>query len=92
MVLSVIRQRSLPKANPQRPNGNRKLFSEESASAFDVNPYEPSWTKGFTVKDNFDGDMLSGIGPFFAFQVGESITIAWAEAGGFLVSKEFRML
>jgi hypothetical protein len=75
----------VPKPGPvtaaSRPRGDRKLFSEESGSAFEVPTYE-SWTKGFTAENNFDGDMFSGIGPF-SLDVGEEITVVWAEAGGF---------
>lgn len=72
----------IPKSNPSRPHGDRKLFSDESPAAFEVNSYEPGWTKGFSAPNNFDGDMFSGVGPF-SLQVGESITVVWAEAGGF---------
>jgi hypothetical protein len=72
----------IPKSNPARPNGDRKLFSEEGAGAFEVNTYEPAWAKGFSAPNNFDGDMYSGIGPF-SLHVGESVTIVWAEAGGY---------
>lgn len=74
----------IPKSNPSRPNGDRKLFSDlvYNEAAFEVNPYEPSWKKGFTGQDNFDGDLLSGVGPF-SLDVGESMTIVWTEAGGY---------
>jgi hypothetical protein len=66
-----------------RPNGDRKLLSEDNiAPSFEVTPYEPGWTKGFSGANNFDGDLFSGIGPF-ALEPGESMTVVWAEAGGF---------
>jgi hypothetical protein len=71
------------KATPGRPNGDRKLVSEDSgAAAFEANTYEPSWTKGFSALNNFDGDMYGGVGPF-SLEVGESITVTWAEVGGY---------
>ncbi|HEX9007212.1 MAG TPA: hypothetical protein VF889_07950, partial [Bacteroidota bacterium] len=75
----------VPLANPGRPNGDRKLLSEEllfPSSAFEVNTYEPGWTKGYSAPSNFDGDFFSGVGPF-SLEVGESITITWAEVGGY---------
>lgn len=72
----------IPKTNPSRPNGDRKLFSEESPNAFEVIPHEPAWAKGFSAPNNFDGDMFSGVGPF-SLQAGESVTLVWAEAGGY---------
>lgn len=65
-----------------RPRGDRKLFSAEDAGAFEVTTYESGWTKGFTGPNNFDGDMFSGVGPF-SLNVGESMTIVWAETGGY---------
>lgn len=65
-----------------RPNGDRKYFSLEDAAAFEVNTYESKWTKGFTGPNNFDGDMFSGVGPF-SLEVGESMTVVWAEVGGY---------
>lgn len=64
-----------------RPRGDRKLFSEEGTGAFEVATYE-AWAKGFTGENNFDGDMYSGVGPF-SLNVGEEMTIVWAEVGGF---------
>lgn len=72
----------VPKASPTRPNGDRKLFSEEAAGAFEVKTWETGWAKGFTGANNFDGDMFSAVGPF-SLEVGESITIVWVETGGF---------
>ena len=68
----------VPKSNPARPDGDRKLLP----GSREVNAWEPGWTKGFTAQQSFDGDMFSGIGPF-SLDVGESMTIVWAEAGGF---------
>jgi hypothetical protein len=59
------------------PNGDLK-----STNAFSVNPYEPTWTKGYTVPNNFDGDGFLGIGPF-KLNVGQSVTVTMAVAGGF---------
>ncbi len=67
----------VPRTTPLPPDGDRKLLQQR-----DVNPYEPSWLKGFTAANNFDGDMFSGIGPF-SLEVGETMTIVWAEAGGY---------
>ena len=67
----------VPRTTPLRPDGDRKLFPQR-----DVNPYEPSWTKGFTAADNFDGGMFSGVGPF-SLEPGETMTLIWAEAGGY---------
>lgn len=65
-----------------RPNGDRKLFSLEDAGAFEVNTWESGWTKGFNGPNNFDGDMFSGVGPF-SLDVLETMTIVWAETGGY---------
>jgi hypothetical protein len=67
----------VPRTAPLPPDGDRKLLQER-----DVNPYEPSWIKGFTAANNFDGDMFSGIGPF-SLEAGETMSVAWAEAGGY---------
>jgi hypothetical protein len=67
----------VPAPSPRRPEGDRKLLQVR-----DVNPYEPSWMKGFTGVNNFDGDLYSGIGPF-SLEPGESMTLVWAEGGGF---------
>ncbi len=73
----------VPKAAPTRPNGDRKLYSEEAgAAAFEVNTYEPGWTKGYSSPSNFDGDYFSGVGPF-SLEVGESMTVTWACVGGY---------
>jgi hypothetical protein len=71
------------KPAPSRPRGDRKLYSEEApTAAFEFATYEPGFTKGFAGPDNFDGDQFSAVGPF-NLAVGESITITWAEYGGF---------
>ena len=72
----------VPKAAPERPRGDRKLFSMEASGSFEVNPYEPGWTKGFTGQTNFDGDPFSSVGPF-RLEVGESITITLVEVAGY---------
>ena len=59
------------------PNGDLK-----STNTLDVATYEPGWTTGFTAANNFDGDGFMGIGPF-KLNVGESVTVTWADAGGF---------
>jgi hypothetical protein len=59
------------------PNGDLK-----SLNTFGVNPYEASWTKGYTAANNFDGDGFLGIGPF-RLTVGQSVTVTWVEAGGY---------
>jgi hypothetical protein len=71
----------VPKGTPARPNGDRKLYSEESSSAFEVTTYE-NWIKGFTANANFDGDLSLGVGPF-SLAVGESMKVAWAEVSGY---------
>ena len=60
-----------------RPNGDRKL-----SGAFEIPTYESGWTKGFTAGGNFDGDAMSGIGPF-RLAVGEEITVYWVTVGGY---------
>lgn len=72
----------VPKASPERPRGDRKLFSMEASGAFEINPYEPTWTKGFVGAGNFDGDIFSSVGPFH-LEVGESVTITLCEVGGY---------
>ena len=67
----------VPRSTPLRPDGDYKLVPARG-----VNPFELSWAKGFTREGNFDGDMFNGIGPF-SLDVGESMTIVWAEAGGY---------
>jgi hypothetical protein len=42
----------IPKSNPARPRGDRKLLSEEPFVSFEVNHYERNWTKGFTAANN----------------------------------------
>jgi len=59
------------------PSGDLK-----STNQFIVNPYEPTWTRGYTAVNNFDGDGFTGIGPF-KLEVGQSVTLALAVAGGF---------
>ncbi len=59
------------------PSGDLK-----STNTFAVNPYEPSWTEGYTAANNFDGDGFLGIGPF-KLEVGQSVTITMAVCGGY---------
>jgi len=59
------------------PNGDLK-----SSNGFGVNPYEPTWTKGYTAANNFDGDGFLGVGPF-KLNVGQSVTVTFAIAGGY---------
>ena len=71
------------KANPDRPRGDRKMFSEEGgASAWEVNTYEPGWTKGFTSSTNFDGDGFTAIGPFH-LEKGETIQVSLVILAGY---------
>ncbi len=76
----------VPKATPDRPRGDRKLFSEEGAGAFEVLPYETvapnTWAKGFVGAGNFDGDLFSSVGPFH-LDVGESVQITLVDVGGY---------
>jgi len=67
----------VPLASPGQLNGDTK-----TTNVFDVNTYEPGWTKGFTAANNFDGDGFMGIGPF-KLDVGQSVVITWVTAGGF---------
>jgi hypothetical protein len=60
-----------------QPNGDLKM-----TGAFGVNPYEPTWTKGFSAAGNFDGDGFQAIGPF-KLNVNESVVVTFAEVGGF---------
>jgi len=66
-----------PAGSRTAPNGDLK-----SSNVLAVNPYEPGWTKGYTVANNFDGNGFLGIGPF-KLNVGESVTLTMAVAGGF---------
>jgi hypothetical protein len=66
-----------PEGSRTAPNGDLK-----STNTFGVNPYEPSWTRGYTSANNFDGDGFSGIGPF-KLEVGQSVTLTLATAGGY---------
>jgi hypothetical protein len=59
------------------PNGDLK-----SINTFGVNPYEPTWTSGYTAANNFDGDGFMGSGPY-KLNVGQSVTVTWAEAMGY---------
>lgn len=59
------------------PSGDLK-----STNGFVVNPYEPTWTKGYTAANNFDGDGFLGVGPF-KLEVNQSVTITFAIAGGY---------
>jgi hypothetical protein len=59
------------------PTGDLK-----STNGLAVSPYEPSWTKGYTAANNFDGDGFLGVGPF-KLNVGQSVTVTFAIAGGY---------
>ncbi len=73
----------VPKATPTRPNGDRKLYSVESPTAFEAPHYQgAAWAKGYSAPGNFDGDLYSGVGPF-RLNVGESMTVYFAEVGGY---------
>lgn len=80
-----------------RPNGDRKLFSEEpGAAAFVQKPFEDgkadgttnypigwgTWTKGFNFNQDFNGDLYSGLGPV-SLGVGEEVTVVIAMVGGY---------
>jgi hypothetical protein len=66
-----------PAGSRTAPNGDLK-----STNSFGVNTYEPTWTKGYTAANNFDGDGFLGIGPF-KLEVDQSVTVTLAVAGGF---------
>ncbi|MFH0991718.1 MAG: hypothetical protein V1799_17055 [bacterium] len=87
----------VPKASPLRPNGDKKLYSEEvGVAAFSQGPWETgkadantnyptgfgTWTKGFIFEHTFGGDIMNSVGPF-SLGVNESITIIWVEGGGY---------
>ena len=75
-----------------RPNGDRKLFSEEpGATAFTQTPYEDGtnyatgwgkWTKGYNFNHDFNGDLFSGLGPI-SLNVNEEVTVVMALVGGY---------
>ena len=84
-------------AGATRPNGDKKLYSEDvGVSAFSQGPWEDGhadattlypdgygkWTKGFIFEHTFSGDILNSVGPF-SLNVGESITVVWVEGGGY---------
>jgi hypothetical protein len=73
-----LRTFTLKPANTRTaPDGDLK-----ATNTFTVNPYEPTWTRGYTTQNNFDGDGSNGIGPF-RLAVGETITLTLATAGGY---------
>jgi hypothetical protein len=80
-----------------RPNGDKKLYSEEvGAAAFSQGPWEDGkadattnypngfgkWTKGYIFEHTFGGDVMNAVGPF-SLDVGETITIVWVQGGGY---------
>jgi len=80
-----------------RPNGDKKLYSEEvGVAAFSQGPWENgkadattsyptgygTWTKGFVFEHTFGGDIMNAVGPF-SLDVGESMTVVWVEGGGY---------
>ena len=81
----------VPKASPSRPDGDFK-----SVGIFDAPSYEDGhadastmyptgwgkWTKGCSNTENFNGDMLHGVGPF-SLAPGESMTIVMATVAGY---------
>lgn len=88
---------SKPIGSRQRPNGDRKLLSEESgASAFAQTPFEDGkadgstdypngwgkWTKGYNQNHDFNGDLYSGLGPV-SLNAGEEVTVVMALVGGY---------
>ena len=81
----------------ERPNGDRKLLSEEvGASACQYSsdltgmkdattPYATGWgkwSKGFIDYSNYDGDLILGCGPI-SLDVGEEATVVLLFGGGF---------
>jgi hypothetical protein len=67
----------VPKLFPGRPQGDIKLLNIREKE-----PYETRWKKGFTSTNDFDGDMFHAVGPF-SLDVGETMTVVWAEGSGF---------
>ena len=80
-----------------RPNGDKKLYSEEvGTAAFSQGPWEDgkadattnyptgfgTWTKGFIFEHTYGGDIMNSVGPF-SLDVGESITVVWVSGGGY---------
>jgi len=80
-----------------RPNGDKKLYSEEvGAAAFSQGPWEDGhadgttmyptgfgkWTKGYIFEHTFGGDVMNAVGPI-SLDVGESVTIVWVQGGGY---------
>jgi hypothetical protein len=66
-----------PAGTRTAPDGDLK-----ATNVLAVYPYESGWTKGYTTANDFNGDGFTGIGPF-KLDVGQSITITLATAGGF---------
>ncbi len=81
----------VPKASPSRPDGDFKSSGIFDAPSFedghaDASTMYPTgwgkWTKGCSNTENFNGDMLNGVGPF-SLAPGESMTIVMATVAGF---------
>lgn len=77
----------VPKPSGQRakPDGDKK-----STNTFE-NVWESGWTKGYSAQHNFDGDAFIGCGPF-SLDVGEAMTIVFAEYAGFRLPGLLRSL
>lgn len=77
----------VPKPAGQRgkPDGDKK-----STNVFE-NVWEDGWTKGYSAQHNFDGDAFIGCGPF-SLEVGEAITVVFAEYAGFRLPGLLRSL
>ncbi len=89
----------LPESQRQRPDGDFKLASEdpnlksiafpqkwEDGTMDDKGTQYPNgfgkWSKGYSHVNNFEAGAFTGIGPF-KLEVGETMTIIFAEYGGF---------
>jgi hypothetical protein len=81
----------------ERPNGDRKLLSEEGSGLgafYQITengtmdkgvPYPTGWgklSKGFSRQYNWDGELYQGLGPF-ALDVGEEMTVTLLLSAGF---------
>jgi hypothetical protein len=58
------------------PDGDAKLNGTFAQK------FEDDWKVGFNAQHNFDGDLFCGIGPF-SLEVGETMTLVFAEFGGY---------
>ena len=77
----------VPKAEGSRgrPQGDTKAYSDDpdgKGHGWEGYNVEPTWTDGYSGQYNFDGYQVMGMGPF-SLEVGESVTVIFAECGGF---------